>query len=325
MDSLLRRTYGKVKQGAGFGHTKADGYPVLLHGLSPLVVTISTEASTPVSASARLRGGRAGSARGAASLAAEALGTARAIGADADRAARLLLRGDSAFYTGTVLSAARRHGARFSVTVSMNPAIRRAIEAIPDNAWIQIRYPNAVWDDEAGAWIFDAEVAETVYTAFAGTKHEVTARLVVRRVRRQAPPGQDELLPAWRYHAFFTDTKLPTVEADLTHRAHAVVEQVFADLIDGPLAHLPSGRFGANATWLTCAAIAHNLLRAAASPTSRAHARARSHTLRRRFIHLAAVVVRHARGVRIDLPRHWLWAGWWMRLFDETHSPPLRA
>jgi hypothetical protein len=70
---------------------------------------------------------------------------------------------------------------------------------------------------------------------------------VVRRVRRQAPPGQDELLPAWRYHAFFTDTGLSTVDADLTHRAHAVVEQVFADLIDGPLAHLPSGRFAANA------------------------------------------------------------------------------
>ena len=38
---------------------------------------------------------------------------------------------------------------------------------------------------------------------------------------------------------------------------------MFADLIDGPLAHIPSGRFGANSTWVLCAAIAHNLLRAA--------------------------------------------------------------
>ena len=113
------------------------------------------------------------------------------------------------------------------------------------------------------------------------------------------------------------------MDADLTHRAHAVIEQVFADLIDGPLAHLPSGRFAANGAWLTCAAIAHNLLRAAAGLTSRAHARARGQTLRRRFIHVAAEVVRHARGVRLRLPRHWRWAGWWMRLFDETHSPPL--
>jgi NAD(P)H-dependent flavin oxidoreductase YrpB (nitropropane dioxygenase family) len=39
------------------------------------------------------------------------------------------------------------------------------------------------------------------------------------------------------------------------------IEQIFADLISGPLAHLPSGDFNANAAWLTCAAIAHNLLR----------------------------------------------------------------
>jgi hypothetical protein len=130
---------------------------------------------------------------------------------------------------------------------------------------------------------------------------------------------------AYRYHAFFTDTALSTVDADLTHRAHAVIKQVFADLIDGPLAHLPSGRFAANGAWLTCAAIAHNLLRAAAGLTSRADARARGQTLRRRFIHVAAEVVRHARGVRLRLPRHWRWAGLWMRLFDETHSPLVPA
>ncbi len=325
VDSLLRRTYGKAKQGTGFGHTKVGGYPVLLRGLSPLVATISTDTAAPVIATTRLRGGNAGSARGAASLVAEALGTAREIGAGSAPGGVLLLRGDSAFYTGAVVSAARRAHARFSITVSMNPAVRRAIERIDGAAWIPIRYPNAVWDDDAGAWISEAEVAETEYTAFAATKHEITRRLVARRVRRQPPPGQDQLLPAYRYHAFFTDTALSTVDADLTHRAHAVIEQVFADLIDGPLAHLPSGRFAANGAWLTCAAIAHNLLRAAAALTSRAHARARGQTLRRRFIHVAAQVVHHARGVRLRLPRHWPWARWWMRLFDETHSPPLPA
>jgi Transposase DDE domain group 1 len=332
VDSLLRRVYGHAKQGVGFGHTKVGGYPVLLRGLSPLVATICTDAAAPVVAATRLRGGKAGSARGAASLVAEALGTAEqirtpAIGAAGETArhAQVLLRADSAFYTGAVISAARRRGARFSVTVSMNPAVRRAIERIDESAWIAIRYPNAVFDDEAGVWISEAELAEICYTAFAGTKHEVTVRLVVRRVRCEPPPGQDELLPAYRYHAFITDTALSTVDADVTHRGHAVIEQVFADLIDGPLAHLPSGRFAANAAWLTCAGIAHNLLRAAGCLTSRAHARARAQTLRRRFIHVAATVVRHARGVRLDLPTRWPWAGWWMRLFDETHSPPLPA
>lgn len=323
VDSLLRRVYGHAKQGAGFGHAKVGGYPVLLRGLCPLVATICTPTSAPVIAASRLRGGRAGSARGAASLVAEALGTAAAIGAGADPLGTVLLRGDSAFYTGTVISTARRADARFSVTVSSNPAVRRAIAGIAETAWIPIRYPNAVWDDESGRWISDAEVAETSYTAFTGTKHQFTARLVVRRIRREPPPGQDELLPAWRYHGFFTDTALSTIDADLTHRAHAIIEQVFADLIDGPLAHLPSGSFAANAAWLSCAAISHNLLRAAATLTSRAHGKARGATLRRQIITVAANITHHARGLRLGLPRHWPWAGWWMRLFDETHRPLL--
>lgn len=324
VDSLLRRTYGKAKQGAGFGHTKVGGYPVLLRGLSPLVATISTDTTAPVIAATRLRGGNAGPARGAASLVAEALGTAREIGAGSAPGGELLLRGDSAFSTGAVVSAARRAGARFSIAVSMNPAARRAIERIDEAAWLPIRYPNAVWDDDAGAWISEAEVAETTYTAFATTKHEITRRLVARRVRRQAPPGQDELLPAYRYHAFFTDTALSTVDADLTHRAHAVIEQVFADLIDGPLAHLPSGRFAANGAWLTRAATAHNLLRAAAALTSRAHARAAG-TPCADGSSTSPPRSSARRGVRLRLPRHWRWAGWWMRLFEETHSPPLPA
>lgn len=67
----------------------------------------------------------------------------------------------------------------------------------------------AVWDDDAGRWISDAQIAETTYTAFAGTRHQVTARLIVRRIRRDDPtqhPDQEELVPAYRYHAVFTDS-----------------------------------------------------------------------------------------------------------------------
>ena len=47
-----------------------------------------------------------------------------------------------------------------------------------------------------------------------------------------------ELFPVWRYHPFFTNsTRRSTVEADMVHRRHAIIETVFADLIDGPLAH----------------------------------------------------------------------------------------
>jgi Transposase DDE domain group 1 len=317
VDSLLRRVYGKAKQGAGFGHTKVGGYPVLLRGLSPLIATLSTPIAAPVIAAARLRGGPAGSARGAASLVAEALAVAREVGA----AGLILLRADSAYYTGKVIAAARRAGARFSVTVASNPSVRNAITTISEKAWTSIRYPEAVWDDEGQCWISDAQVAETTYTAFAGTKHQVTARLVVRRVKRENPSGQGELLPGYRYHAFLTDTTFSTVDADLTHRAHAVIEQVFADLIDGPLAHLPSGRFGANGAWLLCATIAQNLLRAAGTLTSRTYGKARAATLRRQIINVPAHLAHRAHGIDLHLPTHWPWATRWQRLFQATHRP----
>ncbi|EME18724.1 hypothetical protein B0E55_06197 [Rhodococcus sp. 66b] len=56
--------------------------------------------------------------------------------------------------------------------------------------------------------------------------------------------------PVWRYHPFFTNTTGLTADADVTHRRHAIIETVFADLIDGPLAHMPSGKSGANSAWV---------------------------------------------------------------------------
>jgi Transposase DDE domain group 1 len=240
VDSLLRRVYGPAKQGAAFGHAKVGGYSVKLRGLSPLVAAISTDQAAPVVAATRLRGGNAASARSAASLVKQAVTTARSAGATG----QILVRGDSAFGSGAVVSACRKAGANFSLTLQSNPKLQAAIDTIGDDEWTPVRYPGAVFDEQTGRWISNAEVAETTYTAFETTTHKVTARLIVRRVRElnPAPPGQEELFPIWRYHAFLTDTDLPTVAADLTHRRHAIIEQLFADLIDGPLAHMPSGR-----------------------------------------------------------------------------------
>ena len=264
IDSMQKRVYGHKKQGARFGHTKIQGKSLLVRGLNALAAVISTPLPAPVIAATRLRGGNAASARGAASLAARAIGTARACGCTGTIVVRL----DSAFYNAAVTGAVRRAGARFSVTVPVNASIRAAIAAIPgEDAWTPIRYPRAIWDDQLGAWISDAEVAEVPYTAFASKKGQaVTARLIVRRVRdlnKQAGAGQDELFPAWRYHAVFTDSPFELIQAEGQHRDHAVVEQVFADVTSGPLAHMPSGVFAANAAWLSIAAMAHNLLRAA--------------------------------------------------------------
>jgi hypothetical protein len=150
----------------------------------------------------------------------------------------ILVRGDSAYGTSAVVAACLTAGARFSVVLAKNRAVERAIAGIAEDAWTPVRYPGAVVDPDTGELISDAEVAETTFTAFESTARPV-ARLVVRRVRDRA--RGDELFAVWRHHPFLTNSIEQTAQADITHRRHAIIETVFADLIDGPLAHLPSG------------------------------------------------------------------------------------
>jgi hypothetical protein len=326
IDSMQKRVYGHKKHGAAFGHTKIQGKGLLVRGLNTLAATISTPLAAPVIAATRLRGGNAASCRGAASFAAASVSTARATGCTGT----LVVRADSAFYSAAFTGAVRRAGAFFSVTVRMDPKVKAAIAAIPETGWTPVRYPRAVWDDQLGCWISDAEVAEVQYTAFTSKKGQaVTARLIVRRVKdlnRKAAQGQGELFPAWRYHAVLTDSPFATIQAEEHHRDHAQVEQVFADLTSGPLAHLPSGSFPANAAWLACAAIAHNLLRAAGSLASLACAKARAATLRRDLIGVAARIARHGRGeITLHLPTGWHRQTEWMNLFETACGPPAAA
>jgi hypothetical protein len=326
IDSQQKRVYGHAKQGAAFGHTKIQGKSLLVRGLNVLAATICTPLAAPVIASTRLRGGNASSARGAASMISEAAGTARAAGCTG----MLVVRMDSAFYGSPAVGAARRAGARFSVTVRTDPKIRAAIAAIPGDAWTPVRYPRAIWDDQLGRWVSDAEIAETDYTAFASKKGQaITARLIVRRVKdlnRDAAQGQGELFTAWRYHAVFTDSPFTLAQAEEQHRGHAQAEQVFADWTDGPLAHLPSGCFPANAAWLALAAISCNLLRAAGALASLAYGKARGATIRRDLIDVAARTARHGRGhLTLHLPEGWYRQHEWMNLFTATCGPPTAA
>jgi Transposase DDE domain group 1 len=323
MDSMQKRACGHAKQGAGFGHTKIQGKSLLVRGLNALAAVISTPLAAPVIAATRLRGGSAGSARGAASLAAEAISAARQAGCTG----QLVVRIDSAYYSAAVLGAIRAAGARFSVTVPMHARIRAAIASISEDAWTPITYPRAIWDEDQGRLISDAQVAEVPYTAFATRNTKaITARLIVRRVRdlnRSAAPGQSELFACWRYHAVLTDSPFELIQAEGQHRDHAIVEQVFADWNDGPLAHLPSGHFPANAAWLACAAICHNLTRAAGTLAGPLHARARGATIRRQLISVAARIARHGRGhITLHLPEDWHHEHSWMTLFEAACGPP---
>jgi hypothetical protein len=318
IDSLLRPVYGHAKQGASYGHTKIAGKQILRKGLSPLATIISTATRAPVISGMRLRAGKTNSARGAGRMVAQAISTARDLGANRN----ILVRGDSAYGNRKVVRACVGAGAQFSLAMTRNAALDRSINAIDDEAWTPVSYPGAVRDPDTGAWISDAEVAEIPYTAFASTTDRITARLIVRRVKDACYP--DALFPVWRYHPFFTNTNAPVEEADITHRQHAIIETVFADLIDGPLAHIPSGRFGANSAWVLCAAISHNLLRAAGVLAGERHARARGSTLRRKIVNVAARLARPQHRPILHLPTHWPWSKHWLALWRNTigYSPP---
>jgi hypothetical protein len=316
IDSKIKQVYGAKKQGASHGYTRVKG-------LHFQIVTARTPTSAPVIVATRLRKGSAGSAKGAASLIAEAITAVRAMGA----AGLIILRADSAFFSHKVAATCRAHNVRFSLTVANRKKICSTIAAIAADGWQTISYPQAIWDEEQGCWISDAEVAEITYTAFTGKakRYHTGARLIVRRVKRlstsEQPPLPGEPSNAWRYHCVFTNSTFDLIDAEANHRDHAHIEQVFADLEDSALAHLPSGKFTANAAWLTLAALTYNLTRALGVLASPFHAKARTGTIRAHLITIPGRIASTARTLHLRLPTTWPWADAVAGLWINTGHP----
>lgn len=322
VDDTIIEVHGYAKQGAGFGYSG-------VRGLNALLATLTTASSAPVIVAQRLRKGSTGSPRGANRLVGDAVKTARRL---LGKTRLVLVRMDSAFYGRRAVHAAIAGGAAVSVTVRMDKAVKKAIASIGDEAWTPIQYTDAVLDPATGRWISRAEVAEVPFTAFAAQKKvdQVPGRLVVRRIpdfnaENNKAAGQDTLFDVWRFHAFFTTADpevLDTVAADKTHRHHAVIEQVHADLKGATLAHLPSGVFTANAAWLVLAVIAFNLTRAVGTVAAPDLAKATSATIRRKLIAVPARVASSGRRITLHLPRSWPWETAWTALFDRVSDPP---
>jgi hypothetical protein len=323
VDDTIIEVHGYAKQGAGFGYSG-------VRGLNALLATVTTTGTAPVIVAQRLRKGSVGSPRGAKRLITDALKTVR--GLRGLSPGKPLVRADSAFYGRGLVLAAVRAGADVSVTVRQDKRVKAAIAAIDADAWTTIQYTDAVYDEHTGRWISRAEVAEIPFTAFASAKlaERVPGRLVVRRIPdlntdKNKTAGQETLFDTWRFHAFFTTVPaevMDTVTADKTHRGHAIIEQVNADLKNSALAHLPSGVFTANAAWLVCAVIAFNLARAAATLTGNELAKALTGTIRRKLINVAARIASSARRITLHLPANWPWQHHWTALFDRVCGPP---
>ena len=287
VDSFVGEVCGRLKQGAAYGYTRLLGYHPLL----------ATRSDTREVLHIRLRTGSANTQKGLLRFCDELIARVDRAGATGVK----LLRADSGFWNTKVFERLQRAGWQYSIGVRMIKTVRTAVEAIDEDAWQRIDYP----DDG------EAQIAETVYGG---------RRLIVRRTRLVGP--QAELWPDWRHFCLLTnrDEALALVEAE--HREHAVVEQVIADLKDQALAHLPSGQFNANGAWTVLAALAHNLLRwtqLLGLPDTIVRA---ARTLRRRLLQIPGRLTQHARGWTLHLPARWPWHGDYTRALDRIRALP---
>ena len=159
MDSTICETYGLAKDGARHhGYTGQRGYHPLL----------AVAAGTGDVLMARLREGRANTARGAAHFLRETVGRVRHTGAKGPNSRC----GPTAASIPTASSpSARKQKVRFSITIRQRQSLRNLIEAIPEDDWTPIPY----WMEGAAA------VAETAYTPYRSKPDAAPVRLIVRR------------------------------------------------------------------------------------------------------------------------------------------------
>ena len=301
IDSTICETYGLNKEGARHhGYTGQRGYHPLL----------AVAAGTGEVLMARLREGRANTARGAGHFLRETLSRVRYAGAKG----QLTVRADSGFYNHGVVQVCRKTDVRFSITVRLRRNLRNLIEAIPESDW----RPIPCWMEGA------ADVAETEYTPFQSQPGAAPVRLIVRRVR-PTPGSQLALFANYSYHAFITDRNGDTLELEADHRRHAEIENAIRDLKYGVgLNHLPSGRFAANGAWLAVQVMAHNLARWT-QRIALGETVATTKTLRRRFLSLAGRITRKARRLILHLPRRWPWETQFVSALARLRAIPLPA
>ena len=256
---------------------------------------------------ARLREGRANTARGSAHFLRETVGRVRYGGARG----QLTVRADSGFYTHAIVAVCREMDVRFSITVRQRQSLHNLIEAIPEEDWTPIPY----WMDGA------ADVAESSYTPFQSEPDAAPVRLIVRRVQ-PTPGSQLALFATYSYHGCITDREGETLELEADHRRHAEIENAIRDLKYGVgLNHLPSGRFAANGAWLAVQVMAHNLARWTAR-IGLGEQVVTTKTLRRRFFSLAGRLTRSARRLTLHLPRRWPWENQFSRALARLRALP---
>jgi len=277
IDSTIREVFGRLKGGAAYGYTKVLGYHPIL----------ATRADTGEILHARLRKGSANTQRGTKRFVQELVARLRRAGA----AGPITMRFDSGYWSHDTIKVLGRLGVSFTMAVPTGQkAVAACIGQIDESSWVAIEYPAAG----------EAMVTETMYKGH---------HLIVRRTRLRGP--QATLWPNWRHFAFVTDLEGTAVELDAFHRCHAVVELCIDDWKEGAgMEHCPSGDFSANAAWMCCAVLAHNMIRWSAKLGGLVEddTLVVAQTLRTRYFSVPARLVNRSGTPTLRGPTKWPWA-----------------
>ena len=346
VDSTICPVSGKTKGGAAYGYTKELGYHPLL----------AFRADTGEVVGARLREGA--SQRGVVHFAKETIGRVRRAGARGP----VSVRADSGFWSYTLLAALDRLGVGWSITCPLNAKVRTLISNIDEDAWTNIAYPEGglaqvgetvlemtnpkkrsqrrrvrlvvrrtrllgsqapLWPD----WRYHTFVTNLELAAAEADRHHQPGAGQDDTGHQPRCGEQDTGLPAIEIgdNPGEAHSQAAVVEVDRYHRRHATCELAIRDLKDsGGLAHLPSGRFAANAAWLICAALAHNLYRhlAVLGGTHPPGRLVRGRTIRTRLFGVPGRVVNHGGRRLLRLPTRWPWAGAYQTTLTNLRALP---
>lgn len=292
IDSAVHTVYGDHKQGASFAYNNE-------YGLHPQYTTIR---QTGEVVACRQRGGKANSARKAASLIATSVDRIRRGGHEGE----IVVGADSAFHNSKITKRCAKLGVRYSITARKTKIVSELIETIPEHAWRTIEYRGGI-----------GQVAESYHGPVAGQ------RLIVRRVKNHDKHDpQRRLFDTWAYHAFVTDKTGEALELDAEHRRRAAQELVIRDLKAGALAHMPSGSFNANAAWLILGCLAHNLMRWTAKIGLGTNGLITAQTVRRKLLVIPGRIVRSGRRITLRMPARWPWEREYLRAIRRIRAIP---
>lgn len=212
---------------------------------------------------------------------------------------------------------------RFSVGFAITEPVRTAIRALDDNDWT----PATRQDGQPRERAYVAEITDAQGIDISGWP--AGSRLLIRK--EPLHPGAQQTIDdidGCRFTAFLTDqTETDLAALDTRHRGHARVEDRIRTGKDTGMRTLPCDTFERNHLWLQLVLLAQDLMTFTQllgfDPGELRSAEPQQ--LRYKLLHTPARIIRHARGIRLDLPHNWPWANQLVAAFDRLRALPVPA